>query len=384
MRILHLLATGMHGGAATAALTLARLQQQWEEVAFALPRRHSLDQEVVDLENAGVRVMPLDLKFQRRPSGWRAYLRSLRSGRFDVAHVHLPDPTTGVWPAIGARMAGIPLVVAHEHLPMASSPDQWTWKQRLGRKIMQRTVNRFLAVTGYSAQYLQHYCGISESSISVLHLGVDRMAFDTAPDREMARRALSIEESASVICIVGNLIDERKGHLVLFQAVREIHREIPSTCLLVVGGGTREAEYQQLAEDYDISGFCRFVGQVAHADVPNYVVASNVLAVPSLEEAFGLVALEAMTLGVPPVASAVGGLLDIVEDGVTGLLVPAGDSDALTDALLRLLSDTELATAMGVAAKQAVTDHWDANHLAKTQLGLYRDWLGPKHTQTAN
>ena len=108
MRILHLLATGMHGGAATAAITLARLQQQWEEVTLVLPRRHSLDQEVMALEQAGVAVMPLDLKFQRRLGGWWAYLQALRGRQFDVAHVHLPDPTTGMWPAIGARWAGIP------------------------------------------------------------------------------------------------------------------------------------------------------------------------------------------------------------------------------------------------------------------------------------
>ena len=82
MRILHLLATGMHGGAATAAITLARLQQQWEEVTLVLPRRHSLDQEVMALEQAGVAVMPLDLKFQRRLGGWWAYLQALRSEAF--------------------------------------------------------------------------------------------------------------------------------------------------------------------------------------------------------------------------------------------------------------------------------------------------------------
>ena len=384
MRILHLLATGMHGGAATAAITLARLQQQWEEVTLVLPRRHSLGQEVKALEQAGVAVMPLDLKFQRRLGGWWVYLQALRARHFDVAHVHLPDPTTGMWPAIGARWAGIPLVVAHEHLPMAIRPEHWTWKQRLGRKLMQRVVHRFLAVTDYSAQYLVQNFGIAPSRVSVLHLGVDRAAFGCAPDKRAAKAALGIEATTSVVSIVGNLIDERKGHCILLQAVSEVLRTVPDLCVLIIGGGPKAAEFQQFAEQHGVSAHCRFVGQVPLAQVPNYIAASDVLAVPSFDEGFGLVALEAMAAGVPPVASAVGGLLDIVEDGVTGLMVPAGDSEALASALTRVLTDAEYRSALGQTAKQAVAERWDAEKLAQSQVELYRDWLGPRRSAVAN
>ena len=384
MRILHLLATGMHGGAATAAITLARLQQQWEEVTLVLPRRHSLGQEVKALEQAGVAVMPLDLKFQRRLGGWWVYLQALRARHFDVAHVHLPDPTTGMWPAIGARWAGIPLVVAHEHLPMAIRPEHWTWKQRLGRKLMQRVVHRFLAVTDYSAQYLVQNFGIAPSRVSVLHLGVDRAAFGCAPDKRAAKAALGIEATTSVVSIVGNLIDERKGHCILLQAVSEVLRTVPDLCVLIIGGGPKAAEFQQFAEQHGVSAHCRFVGQVPLAQVPNYIAASDVLAVPSFDEGFGLVALEAMAVGVPPVASAVGGLLDIVEDGVTGLLVPAGDSEALASALTRVLTDAEYGSALGQTAMQVVAERWDAEKLAQSQVALYRDWLGPRRSAVAN
>ena len=83
-------------------------------------------------------------------------------------------------------------------------------------------------------------------------------------------------------------------------------------------------------------------------------------------------------------ASAVGGLLDIVEDGVTGLLVPAGDSEALASALTRVLTDAEYGSALGQTAMQVVAERWDAEKLAQSQVALYREWLGPRRSAVAN
>ena len=378
MRILHVLATGMHGGAATAALTLARSQREWEEVAFALPRRHTLDREVQSLETAGVEVLPLDLKFQRSLGGWLRYLQVLRTRRFDVAHVHLPDPITGVWPTIGARCAGTPLVVDNEHHPMAIPPERWTWKQRLARRMMQRMVHRFLAETMYSASYLQDYCGVAESRVSVLHLGIDRAAFESSPSKLAAREALGMAAVAPVVSIVGNLIDERKGHHVLFEAVATMVKSLPDLRLCVIGDGPRKLEFQQDAARLGIAENCVFLGRTSFEQLVAHLAASDVLAMPSLDEGFGLVALEAMAVGLPPVVSAVGGLLDIVEDGKTGLLVPAGDASALACALMRLLENPVLAEALGSAGRQAVAERWDASKLAERQIALYREWLNPR------
>lgn len=384
MRILHVCATGMRGGAATAAFTLARLQQQWEEVTLGLPRRHGLADEVEELANTGVAVLPLDLKFQRRLGGWGRYIGTLRAGRFDVAHVHLPDPQTGMWPAIGARWAGIPLVVAHEHLPMAIPRDRWKWKQHFARNLMQAMAHRFQAVTDYSARCLREDFGIAPERISVLHLGVDRGAFASAPAKKAAKAALQIEAETPVIGIVGNLIDERKGHFVLFEAVREVLSAVPDLCVLIVGGGPREEEYKRNAEGLGIGGHCRFIGQVPLARVPQHIAACDVQAVPSRDEAFGLVALEGMAAGVPVVASAVGGLLDIIDDGESGLLVPVGDHAALAGALTRILTDAAFAAQIGSAGKQAVAERWDAERLAETQVARYREWLGSRALSKAS
>lgn len=381
MRILHVCATGMRGGAATAAFTLARLQQQWEDVTLGLPYRHGLADEIEELERAGAAVLPLDLKFQRRLGGWGRYIGALRAGGFDVAHIHLPDPFTGMWPAIGARWAGIPLVVAHEHLPMAIPRDRLKWKQHFARNLMQAMAHRFQAVTEYSARCLQTDFGIAPERISVLHLGVDRAAFDSAPPKAAAKAALQIDAKTPVVGIVGNLIDERKGHRMLFQAAREVSRAVPDLCVLVIGGGPQEEEYREYVEELGIDAHCRFVGQVPLARVPHNIAACDVLAVPSLDEAFGLVALEGMAAGVPVAVSAVGGLLDIVEDGVTGVMVPVGDGPALACGLLRILTDADFAAQLGQAGKQAVAERWDAERLAETQVARYREWLGPVRSE---
>ncbi len=106
-----------------------------------------------------------------------------------------------------------------------------------------------------------------------------------------------------------------------------------------------------------------------------YLAATDVLAMPSRDEGFGLAALEAMAMGVPPVAAAVGGLLDIVEDGCTGVLVPPDDAPALAAALQGLLANPAQAREMGAAARQRVEERWDAARLAEEYLHLYENWL---------
>src|SRR5439155_3706842 len=117
-----------------------------------------------------------------------------------------------------------------------------------------------------------------------------------------------------------------------------------------------------------------FVGPVANGELPLYYALADVLAAPSLLEAFGIPAVEAGACGVPVVASAVGGLLDTVVHERTGLLVPPGDADALALALEAIVTDPDRARALGSAAHDRVTSRFGWDRIAET-LATYYDEL---------
>ena len=120
----------------------------------------------------------------------------------------------------------------------------------------------------------------------------------------------------------------------------------------------------------------RFLGAVEHEDLADYYALADICVVPSRTETFGLVALEAQALGTPVVASAVGGLTEIIADGQTGFLVPERQSQAFADAIARLLDDPELRARMGAAARdRAATFTWD--RAVDRMAAIYRRVTGP-------
>ncbi len=176
-------------------------------------------------------------------------------------------------------------------------------------------------------------------------------AFFAPGDRTGARRAVGLPTDRPIVLFVGR-IQPLKAPDVAIRAVAEL----PGVELVVVGGAsgsdgdTELRTAQALVGDLGITDRVRFVDPQPHHILSSYYRAADVVVVPSRSESFGLVALEAAACGVPVVASAVGGLLNIVHDGVTGLLVDGRDPTRYARAIRQLLADPAVAAAMGAAA----------------------------------
>jgi L-malate glycosyltransferase len=153
------------------------------------------------------------------------------------------------------------------------------------------------------------------------------------------------------VVVVANLRHE-KGHDVLIDAAARVLRRFPDASFNLVGSGPEYERLRALAQTRGVSHAVTFLGH--REDVPAHLADADIFVLPSRTEAFPNAVLEAMATGLPVVASAVGGLLELVEDGRNGLLVRSGDPVALADGLCRLMADSALAAHLGDAARDAV------------------------------
>ncbi len=161
----------------------------------------------------------------------------------------------------------------------------------------------------------------------------------------------------------------------LIKAFASVHKRFPQTNLLIVGGGPLLNTLKKLAGSLSIGDSVDFVGPVPHEQMPLYLAKMDIFVVPSLSEAWGRAAAEASAMGLPVVASAVGGLPEVVIDGVTGFLVAPRDHEAIAQKLICLIENPALRSSMGTMGRKFVMDNYDWNANASLMEKLYYSLL---------
>ncbi len=223
-------------------------------------------------------------------------------------------------------------------------------------------------------QQFRRLYGDLNGRVEIIAPGVEH-AFFAPGEQSGARAAIDLPTDAPVILFVGR-IQPLKGPDVAIRALGELDR--PEALLLIVGGasgveGDSElARAHQLVDELGLVDQVRFVPPQPHHILSTYYRAADVVIVPSRSESFGLVALEAAACGIPVVASAVGGLQSLVQDGVTGYLVPQRDPGLFADAIARILDDPLLAASMSVASSTKAR-HYTWSFAAARLRRLYTD-----------
>lgn len=241
--------------------------------------------------------------------------------------------------------------------------------------------NRILASTPAEMAQLQWLYRADTEKVTIIPPGVDLSRFYTIP-RDEAKEFIGIPTCNRMILYVGR-IEPLKGVDILLQAISLMYQgdreKTFSFCLAVIGGNPEASEasmniemarLQGLTEKFGLQDFVVFLGQRSQDTLPYYYSAAEVVVVPSHYESFGMVALEAMACGTPVVASEVGGLAYLVQDGVSGYTIPVGDPKILADRLSRLLNDDELRRKMGEkGASIAINYGWE--QIAARIIELY-------------
>ncbi len=367
-RILHFIETGGLGGAERAAVDLA----------FRLPEER-FESELASLQGGGwlaEKAREIGLPFHVVPSGgsvdWRlirGLIGLVRDGNFDLLQTHLMD--SNFYGAVSGFLGRFP-VVAVEHGD-AHHPGK-TQIQRLKPKTIGYLADAWVAVSRFTREALIRRFNIPENKVRVIPNGIPMEVYGGSGGR-LSRADLGIPEDSFLIGAVGNLYPV-KGHRYLIEATARLAAPFPGLHVAIAGSGGEEERLRALARDLQISDRVHLLGR--RSDIPDFLKVLDVFALPSESEAHPLSLCEAMAAGIPSVASNVGGVPEVIEDGRSGILFPAGDVDALAKAVKDLIESPDRRKSLGVAAEERVRREYSTERMLERYSDLYEEVLAKR------
>jgi glycosyltransferase involved in cell wall biosynthesis len=302
---------------------------------------------------------------------YRAVMAEAREANTDIIHAHWAIPT-GPAAVMAARKLGVPSVITMHGGDVYVNPEQgYDFPTRwYVRPALRWTLRHAHALTAITEDCRQHAlrAGAPPEHIRLVFNGTDLRRF--SPDQNGSGADLRFGPHMIFAC---RQLFPRKGIRFLLEAAAQLKSRFPDLKVVLAGDGFERPELARLAADLGIAQDVTFLGWVPNTDLPPYYRAAAVSVIPSLEEGFGIPAAEAMGCEVAVVASDAGGLPEVVEDGVTGLVVPRGDSAALATAIGTLLQDPERRRVMGQAGRLRALRLFDWDRSAEQFEQLYRE-----------
>ena len=364
LRVCHVI-TGFDTGGAERVLlqTVPRLDPaRFESLIVSLRNRGPLS---ADAERSGVETIHLGMG--RRPGPmtlWRL-ARIFRRRQVAIVHAYLYDAS------IASRLAGkwaeVPVVLTSTRAPLDYLPRPAWWLDRATARWCQRII----AVSEHTADVIVRVEGIARQKIVVIPNGVDLHRF--APrDSRIARAQWGIDEGTFVVASVGRLSQE-KGHRYLLQALAAARSEIPSIACLIAGDGPLRRTLETQVRALGLEGVCRFLGDVP--EIETVFAAADVAVLPSVFEGMPNAVLEAMAMGCPVIATAVGGSTELVRHGETGVLVPPADPAALSRALAEMAGSVERRSRMRVRSREIAEARHGIDNMIRSVERLYLEEL---------
>lgn len=288
--------------------------------------------------------------------------RKMRAMEVDLAHAHGYRAAIIAVPA--ARIACTTCIfTAHNMFPRDSSK-----AARLGVVLASRLARAVIAVSPAVKRSLVA-AGVQETKVKVIPNGI---AIPEDCGRPANLTELKLHEGAEVILCVARLT-EIKGVRFLIEAAPQISLAVPEARIMIAGDGPENDDLVELASSIEANNV-DFLGY--RSDVPELLRLADVVVIPSLEEAQSLVLAEAMALARPVVASSVGGMADIIQDGVNGISIPPRNPRALAEAVVAVLTDKKLAASLGARARRYAESHFDLEVMLERTRDVYIEVSG--------
>ena len=283
--------------------------------------------------------------------------RLIRAEAYDIVHFHTKRAhALSPWLPHGGKR---PRYVVTRRMDYPQAKNWYT------HRLYNSCVDAVIAISRPIADVLIQ-AGVAADRIRVIHSGIDAGRFAA---REGAQTSCG---DALVVGTVAHL-EKRKGHRYLLEAAQLLKGRGYAFKLMLAGSGSLRQPLEEMAQALGLAEQVSFFGFVS--DVPKFLASLDIFALPSLYEGLGVAALEAMAAGKAVVASRVGGLAELVNDGETGLLVPPGNARELAAAIAKLIEDKELRSSFGHKGAARVRDQFTMQEMAKKTEACYYEML---------
>jgi glycosyltransferase involved in cell wall biosynthesis len=357
--VLHLQkVAGISGSEAHLISLLPRLKQRGWDVRFLMLHEHEPGawDFAGELTARGIPLDAIPLAADVDPIAFVRLGAYLARHRPTILHTHLVH--ADVYGQLTGALTGVPVRVSTKHgfNEFRENPGF-----ALGDRAIATFAHAHIAISRGLARYLEEVEGFDGASFEIVHYGIEP---DGAPRPYEGRQP-------RLLC-VGRLIPI-KGHIVLLRAFAEARRRIPELRLAIAGRGPLEPALRALAKELELDDAIDFLGYVA--PVQRAIEDAAIVVVPSMGEGFGMVALEAMERARPVIAAEIGGLGELVEEGVTGLLVSPGEAEPLAQAIVQLAGNLPRAAEMGAAGRRRALEQFLQERCTDRTELLYRDKL---------
>ena len=370
IKILYLQPSLGIGGAEELRLTILKYinKEKYDIRLCCLAGKGEIGKEIEDL---GFRVDAIGTS-QRLFNVLPAFLifAYLKQNKFDIVQTCLPAPN--LYGRLAALFARVPCIISEEHSYCERYNPHFSYIFKTINFLLSKYTDKIIACSNAVAQRLSKEERISKNKFLVLHNIIRPQKFIVNYTKDEVKIKLGLTPDDTVIGYVGCL-SQVKGPFYLLEAFKKILSSYPKAKLLVVGDGPLKAMLKTVSEEKGIGNSVLFMG--FRRDVPQILKAIDVFVLPSTGEGFGISLIEAMYMGLPCVATNVGGIPEVVENGSTGILVPPANSEALAKAIKELLDKPELAKKYGAAGKKRVLENFTADKYIEKLENLYDELL---------
>ncbi|MFC1601319.1 glycosyltransferase family 4 protein, partial [Candidatus Sumerlaeota bacterium] len=348
------------GGQNQVYLLCRGLLERGHNVSLVTPPNSELGRR---LAGSGATIYPLR---QRGELDWPAAraVRQLAAGiKADLLHAHCAHAHATALSAVG-RAGRLPVIVSRRvDFDIAGN--------FLSRRKYLHPSCRYLAISGGVREALTRG-GVKPEAVRLVHSGVDPAKFRGQVDDSRLRRELDFPPDSFIVGAVGALVDH-KDHATLIRAARSVVDRDPTVIFLIAGDGDQRRPLYNLIDQLELRHNVRLLGH--RTDVAACLAGFDLFAASSHLEGLCTSILDAMLMKLPVVATAVGGIPDIVRDGETGLLVPGRDHARLAERILELKQDADLRRQLGARAKKMVLEKFSADRMIDNTLSAYREIL---------
>lgn len=311
----------------------------------------------------GLPVFPTRMRGDFDPFAWRFFYRLIKTHQIEGVCLSMEKAVRLC--GLAAKWAGVKAVVSRKGLMLMKG-------HALYRLAYQHIVDRILTNSHQLKQEMSKFSWLSEEKITVIHNGVVIPQRTPLIEKKAIRQELGISTTVPLLAAGGRLCPQ-KGFNFLLEAVARVKQQIPTLELMIMGEGESRQGLENLAEKLDITESVHFLGH--RSDVPRLLPAADLFVLSSLYEGMPNIVLEAMAAELPVVATAVNGVPELIEDGVSGILVESKNTPILADAILNIMQDKEQMNIVAKNGRQRVETHFSIARMVDQVENLFCELL---------